>query len=110
MMEYNLTQRERQIIIQLVELSQHSKDHFQARIIDPAAVGPSRELARLDFGGEGHSMELTRRDLRVLKDEGLIYFRWHLPDQGTGRLSSLAFEAVNSQFHDSDSDDAATVA
>src|SRR5215212_12194079 len=110
MMEYNLTQRERQIIIQLVELSQHSKDHFEARIIDSAAVGPSRELARLDFGGEGHSMELTKRDLRVLKDEGLIHFRWHLPDQGTGRLSSLAFDAVNSNFHDSDAGDAATLA
>jgi hypothetical protein len=110
MLDYNLTQRERQIIIQLLELSQHSKDHFEARIIDPAAVGPARELARLDFGGEGHSMQMTKRDLRVLKDEGLIHFRWHLPDRGMGRLSTLAFDAVNSNFEDSDSTDAATLA
>jgi hypothetical protein len=110
MLEYNLTQRERQIIIRLVDLSQRSKDHFEARIIDPASVGPSRELARLDFGGEGHSMELTKLDLRVLKDEGLIHFRWHLPDRGTGRLSSLAFDAVNSNFQDPGSSDAATLA
>jgi hypothetical protein len=50
---------------------------------------------------------LTKRDLRVLKDEGLIHFRWHQPDRGEGRLSSLAFEAVNSNFHDGDSSDAA---
>jgi len=110
MLEYNLTQRERQIVTRLLELSRRSKDQFETRIIDPASVGPSRELARLDFGGEGHSIELTRRDLRVLKDEGLIHFRWHLPDHGIGRLSSLAFDAVNSNFHDSDSSDAAALA
>jgi len=110
-LEYNLTQRERQLIIQLIDLSQHSKEHFEARIVDPAAAtGPSRELARLNFGGEGHSMELTKRDLRVLKDEGLIHFRWHLPDRGTGRLSSLAFEAVNNDFQSTDSADAASLA
>jgi hypothetical protein len=110
MLEYNLTQRERQIIIRLLDLCQRSKDHFEARIIDPAAAGPSRELARLDFGDGGDSMEITKRDLRVLKDEGLIHFRWHLPDRGTGRLSSLAFDAVNSNFHESDSGDAAALA
>src|SRR5215212_219259 len=110
MMEYNLTQRERQIIIQLVELSQHSKDHFEARIIDSAAVGPSCELARLDFGGQGHSMQVTKRDLRVLKDEGLIHFRWDLPDRGRGRLSSLAFEAVGSNFQSAELIDAAALA
>jgi hypothetical protein len=110
MLEYNLTHRERQILIRLLDLSQHSKEHFDARIVDPAATGPSREVARLDFGGEGHSMELTRRDLRVLKDEGFIYFRWNLPDRGTGRLSSLAFEAVNGNFHTADSGDAAALA
>jgi hypothetical protein len=99
MSEYNLTQRERQIVVRLVELSQHSKEQFEARLVDPAAAGPARELARLDFGGTGHSMELTKRDLRVLKDEGLIHFRWHLPDRGAGRLSSLAFSAVSSNFH-----------
>ena len=52
-------------------------------------------------------MELTKRDLRVLKDEGLIYFRWDLPDRGTGRLSSLAFEAVRSHFQNADSAGAA---
>jgi hypothetical protein len=109
-LEYNLTQRERQILVRLLDLSQHSKENFEARIVDPAAVGPRRELARLDFGGEGHSMELTKRDLRVLKDEGFIHFRWHLADQGTGRLSSLAFNAVNSDFHDADSTDAAALA
>ena len=67
-MEYNLTQRERQIVVQLLELSQYSKEHFEARIVDPDAVGPSRELARLDFGGADHAMQLTRRDLLVLKD------------------------------------------
>ena len=110
MLEYNLTQRERQILVRLLDLSQHSKENFEARILDPAATGPSRELARLDFGGDGHSMELTRRDLRVLKDEGLIHFRWHLADRGTGRLSSLAFEAVGSNFHDPGSDDEAALA
>jgi hypothetical protein len=97
-LEYNLTQRERQLLIRLIELSQHSKDHFEA-IVDPSAIGPARELARLDFGGEDQSMELTKRDLRVLKDEGLIHFRWHRPDRGTGRLSSLAFNAANSNFN-----------
>jgi hypothetical protein len=106
MLEYNLTQRERQIVTRLLELSRHSKDRFEARLIDPAATGPSRELARLDFGG-GQSMELTKRDLRLLKDEGLIHFRWHLPDRGIGRLSSLAFEAVDSNFHDAGAGDAA---
>ena len=67
-------------------------------------------LARLDFGGEGHWMELTKRDLRLLKDEGLIHFRWHLPDRGTGRLSTLAFDAVKSNFHNGDSSDAAALA
>ena len=109
MLEYNLTQRERQIVVRLLDLSRHSKDHFEARLIDPAAGGPLRELARLDFGGPGHSMELTKRDLRVLKDEGLIHFRWDRPDRGTGRLSSLAFSAVGSNFHDTPSSDAAAI-
>jgi hypothetical protein len=55
-------------------------------------------------------MELTKRDLRVLNDEGLIHFRWHLPNRGTGRLSSLAFDAVKTNFHDTDSTDAAALA
>jgi hypothetical protein len=109
-MEYNLTQRDRQILIRLLELSRHSKDQFEARLVDPAAVGPSRELARLDFGGAGDSMEITKRDLRVLKDEGLIHFRWHRPERGTGRLSSLAFEAVGSNFQNPDSSDPAALA
>ena len=100
MSEYHLTQRERQIVIRLLELSQRSKEQFEARIVDPAATGPSREVARLDFGGVGHSMELTKRDLRVLKDEGLIHFRWHRPDVGSGRLSSLAFDAAGRNFRD----------
>src|SRR5687767_1102209 len=110
MLEYNLTQRERQILLQLFELSQHTKEHFEANLVDSAATGPARELARLDFGGKGHSMELTKRDLRVLKDEGLIYFRWDLPDRGRGRLSSLAFEAVDSNFQDGEPADATAVA
>jgi hypothetical protein len=110
MLEYNLTQRERQILIRLLELSQHSKEHFEARVVAPAGAGPSGELARLDFGGAGHSMELTKRDLRVLKDEGLIHFRWHLPDRGTGRLSSLAFEAVASNFQSAEPDEEAALA
>jgi hypothetical protein len=110
MSDYNLTQRERQIVKRLLDLSQHSKDHFEARLLDPAAAGPARELARLDFGGAGHSMELTKRDLRVLKDEGLIHFRWDRPDRGTGRLSSLAFAAVSSSFSDSGPADAAALA
>ena len=95
MLEYNLTQRERELVSRLIELSQHSKEHFEAWIIDPeATAGPARELARLDFGGKNHSMQLTKRDLRLLKDEGLIHFRWDRPDRGTGRLSSLAFNAA----------------
>jgi hypothetical protein len=110
MLNYNLTQRERQILIGLVDLSQHSKEQFEARIVDPAAAGPARELARLDFGGPGHSMELTKRDLRLLKDEGLIHFRWDLPDRGRGRLSNLAFEAVASNFENAGATDAAAIA
>ena len=110
MLEYNLTQRERQILVRLFELSQHSKDQFDARIVAPAASGPSCEVTRLDFGGGGHSMELTKRDLRVLKDEGLIHFRWDRPDRGRGRLSSLAFEAVGSNFHPADSGNAVELA
>ena len=109
MSEYNLTQRERQILVQLLDLSRHSKEHFEARIVDPAATGPGRELARLDFGGAGPSMELTRRDLRVLKDEGLIHFRWDSPDCGTGRLTGLAFKAVGTDFNDTDAGDAAAL-
>src|SRR5687767_4165799 len=110
MLEYNLTQRERQILLQLFELSQHTKEHFEANLVDSAATGPARELARLDFGGAGKSMELTKRDLRVLKDEGLIHFRWNVPDRGTGRLTTLAFEAVGSNFHEAESLDAAALA
>src|SRR5688572_6502570 len=106
MLQYNLTQRERQILIQLFELSRRSKEEFEAEIIDLAAAGPSAELARLDFGGKGEAMELTKRDLRTLKDEGFIHFRWDLPDRGTGRLTSRAFNAVASNFHSAD--DAAT--
>jgi hypothetical protein len=110
MLEFNLTQRERQIVVRLLELSQHSKDHFEARMVDPGGVGPARELARLQFGGAGDSMEMTKRDLRVLKDEGLIYFRWDRSDRGTGSLSSLAFEAVKSNFEDTGSTGAAAAA
>jgi hypothetical protein len=106
MLEYNLTQREREIVTRLLDLSRHSKDRFDARLLDPAATGPARELVRLDFGGgEGHSMELTKRDLRLLKDEGFIHFRWDRPERGVGRLSSLAFDAVNSAFNASGDDD-----
>jgi hypothetical protein len=100
LLEYNLTQREREILIRVLELSQHSKEHFEAWLLNPSApAGPARELARLDFGGKDHWMEVTKRDLRLLKDEGLIHFRWHRPDRGTGRLSSLAFDAVENNFH-----------
>ena len=109
-MDYNLTQRERQIVVQLLELSRHSKEHFDARIIDPGAAGPSRELAVLTFGGSEDSMELTRLDLRVLKDEGLIYFRWDKPDRGHGRLSSLAFQAAGDNFEPEKPGDAAAAA
>src|SRR5687768_11658483 len=102
MLDYNLTQRERQLVIQLLELSKHSKEQFEANIVEADAVGPARELARLSFGPKGHSMELTRRDLRVLKDEGLIHFRWHLPNRGAGRLASLAFDAASSNFENAD--------
>ncbi|HEX8521563.1 MAG TPA: hypothetical protein VF669_04845 [Tepidisphaeraceae bacterium] len=108
-MEYNLTQRERQILIDLLKLSKNSKAGFEARV-DVDAQGPARERARLDFGLAGKVMELTKRDLRVLKDEGLILFRWHTPDQGAGRLTTLAFEAVGSNFQGAASSDAAAVA
>lgn len=108
MLRYNLTQREREIVRRLLVLSEHSKEHFEAHVIDPSAAGPMAEQARLDFGREGHSLNITKRDLRVLKDEGLIYFHWHSPDRGTGRLSSLAFEAVKSNFHAAESGDPAT--
>ena len=109
-MQYNLTQRDRQILIRLLDLSRQSRDVFDADIVDLAATGPSAELVRLHFDGEGDSMELTKRDLRVLKDEGLIHFRWDLPDHGSGRLSSRAFAAVQNNFQDVDARDAAAVA
>ncbi len=111
MLDYNLTQRERELLIRLLDLSNRSKDHFEAKILDPAAAGTAAgELARLDFGGDGLAMELTRRDLRVLKDEGLIYFRWNSLQQGTGRLSTLAFEAVDSGFQTGKGEDTAALA
>ena len=110
MFEYHLTQRERQILIRLLDLSKHSKEHFEARIVDPAATGASRELARLDFGDEGHSLEVTKRDLRVLKDEGLIHFRWESSDRGRGRVWSHAFDAVKSNFLTAEPSDAAALA
>jgi hypothetical protein len=111
LLEYNLTQREREILIRVLELSQHSKEHFEAWLLNPTApAGPARELARLDFGGKDHWMEVTKRDLRLLKDEGLIHFRWHRPDRGTGRLSSLAFDAVENNFHASATDTATAAA
>ena len=110
MLEFNLTQRERQIVVRLLELSHQSKDRFVARIVDPGSEGLGRELARVDFGGKGGAIDLTKRDLRLLKDEGLIYFRWHEPDRGEGRLSSLAFEAVGSNFNTEDPDAAAMAA
>ena len=111
MSQYNLTQRERQILIQLFELSRHSKEEFEAEIIDLGAdAGPSAELARLDFGGKGQAMELTKRDLLTLKDEGFIHFRWDLPDRGMGRLTSRAFAAVGNNFHATPADKAAAAA
>src|SRR4051812_27969769 len=108
-MEYNLTQRERQILIDLLKFSKNSKAAFEARV-DVNAQGPHRELAQLDFGLAGKVMELTKRDLRVLKDEGLILFRWHTPDRGAGRLTSLAFDAVGSNFQSPASSGAAAAA
>jgi hypothetical protein len=101
-MESHFTQREREIIIRLLDLSKQCKEQFKARMLDPAATGPSRELARLDFGDESHSLEVTKRDLRVLKDEGLIHFRWDSSDHGTGRVWSHAFDAASDSLHTSD--------
>jgi len=42
-------------------------------------------------------MELTTRDLRTLRHEGFIHFRWDLPDRGTGRLTSRALAALGSK-------------
>jgi hypothetical protein len=110
-MDYNLTQRERQLLIRLLDLSKRSKDQFEAKILDATAAGtPAGDLARLDFGGDGLAMELTKRDLRVLKDEGLIYYRWDDPGRGTGRLSGLAFQAVDSGFQTEDAGGAAALA
>jgi hypothetical protein len=75
MLQYNLTQRERQMLIRLLELSAHSKEQFEARVLDPAVAGPSGKLARLDFGGAGHSMDVTKRDLRVLKEAIALRFQ-----------------------------------
>ena len=118
MLDYNLTQRERQILIQLVGLAGSANEQFKAAIADPAAAGPARELASIEFaagvdseqGGDGgRSLELTKRDLRLLKDEGLIHFRWDSPGRGRGRLSSLAFEAVTTSFDNGEAEDAAAV-
>src|SRR3954468_19427786 len=113
MPDYNLTQRERQILVRLVALSQSVNEQFDARVTDPAGTGPSRELARIEFGAaagggsERRAIELTKRDLRLLKDEGLIHFRWDRPDRGRGPLSSLAFEAVATNFDNGDATAAA---
>src|SRR4051812_37887401 len=109
-MESHFTRREREIIIRLLDLSKQCKEQFKARMLDPAATGPSRELARLDFGEEGHSVEVTKRDLRVLKDEGLIHFRWDSADHGTGRVWSHAYDAATGNFQRSDPGDAAALA
>src|SRR3954447_3867053 len=106
--EYNLTQRERQILVRLLELSQHSKEQFEARV-NASPEAPAKEVARLHFAGGVQTMEVTKRDLRVLKDEGLIHFRWHAPDRGAGRLASLAFEAVGTNFQGTASSDAAAL-
>ena len=104
MLEYNLTQRERQLLIQLIDLSQHTKETFDALPADPLAVGPGSELVVLDFGGGAtESMKLTKRDLRLFKDEGLIYFRWDTVTHGSGRLSSAAFNAMSQKFNAPDS-------
>src|SRR5688572_1841109 len=107
MLEFNLSQRERQILIQLIDLASNSKEQFEARIADLAGFGPGRELARIPFGCGGASMSLTKRDLRLLKDEGLIHFHWHTADHGTGRLSSLGLDAVSRKFHANEADAAA---
>jgi len=114
MLDYNLTQRERQILIRLVDLAGSENEQFEAQIVDPAGTGPTRELANIEFGsnksgGERPSLQLTKRDLRLLKDEGLIHFRWELPERGRGRLSSLAFKAVTSSFDNGDAEGAAAV-
>ena len=110
MLEFNLTQRERQLLTQLCHLSRQSKADFEAEVIDLAGTGPAAELARVRFSSKGPTMELTKRDLRVLKGEGFIHFRWDLPDGGTGRLTGRALAAVGSNFHSTEADDAATVA
>jgi hypothetical protein len=99
MLEFNLTQRERQLLIHLCTLSGQSKADFDAEIADLATAGPGAELVRLRFAPKGPAMELTKLDLRVLKDEGFIHFHWNLPDSGTGRLTSHALAAVESNFH-----------
>jgi hypothetical protein len=55
-------------------------------------------------------MELTKRDLRTLKDEGFIHFRWDLPDHGMGRLTSRAFAAVAGNFENPRGDGPAALA
>src|SRR5512133_4172877 len=110
MLEFNLTQGERQVLTQLCDLSRQSKAEFEAEVIDLGATGAAAELARLRFAPKGPTMELTKRDLRVLKDEGFIHFRWDLPDGGTGRLTGRALAAVGSNFHSAQADDAATAA
>ena len=109
MLEFNLTQRERQLLTQLCTLSKQSKADFDAEVVDLGATGPGAELVRLRFGAKGLEMELTKRDLRVLKDEGFIHFHWNLPHEGTGRLTGRALAAVGSNFH-SPADAAANVA
>jgi hypothetical protein len=110
MLEYNLTQRERQILVQLSALSQQSKDSFEALIVNAEASGPTADLVRIHFAGQSESMVLSKRDLRVLKDEGLIHFHWHVDEHGSGRLSSLAIAAVSNNFQSAGLTDAAELA
>ena len=108
MLEFNLTQRERQLLTRLCELSGRSRAEFEAEVVDLAATGPTADLARVRFKPAGPTLELTKRDLRVLKDEGFVHFHWDLPDGGTGRLTARALAAVGGNFYSQDAATAAT--
>ena len=88
MLQYNLTQRERQILVKLYELSRHSKEEFEAEIIDLGAdAGPSAELARLDFGGKGCCREGIAAELKeIVGDTGGVYAEGLQPDSGESDL------------------------
>jgi len=73
MLDYNLTQRARQIIIRLLELSQNSKENFEARTVNPSAEG---SITR--FGASRFWRYRTEALIILLAEERGFQFMWRM--------------------------------